>query len=746
MKRILSVVLLLCFSFTLLSACTGKIISNNTDFSLKDSSTDVVSHGSVDADSSVVQRPAETEPEADVKTGSRIIKTEYPTEDTVVADFAVTEYGADITGRTSSAEAIEAAIAAAKLAGGGTVWMPAGKYMIDRSINIPSGVTLRGDWQDPDEGNDYGTIILADIPNENTSYSGLFVLNGSSGVIGLTVYYPNQKISSVTPFPFTFFVKGILGSVKNCTVINGYRGVGSSNSSAHEMMTVKNLKGTFLKSAVEIHNSADVGTIDGLTVSSKYWANAGASLENASASDIETYTKANTSGMVITDAEQQQMANITITGCKYGIEFPCTVTRYMGSGSFFNVNISDCIYGIYAAPGTYSGTSGQKNLTTVDYRWGYNIAKSSVEGSEYSIYNGSSSVAGKSGTFKLSGVTLSGQTFGNIIADSINTDLSQYNIVGSAVRKSSSDNFFKLSAGASENDIQTTLDYAGSLGGGTVYLPAGKYTIESGLTVPKNVELRGSNGTAHRIASVGTVFLIAQNVCGDISEAESAAAAVTLNGENAGISGIFFIYGDNISKLDTSKTSDLYPYTVRGNAKAVYADNICIAGASHGIDFRNCENHTVLNFIGCCTVNAINVSGGNGITANCLQNATVLARCGYLNIQESKIFTHIFDPVTRKTTEFIRVGGDGEKIMNCFSYGVKTFIKTTDAKNLLCVNIGADNIGAKGTGVMHILSGGSAVIINSLRYNGDSYINNGCALKIYNRMAISAPNEKDVQN
>src|SRR5205085_857269 len=46
--------------------------------------------------------------------------------------------------------------------------------------------------------------------------------------------------------------------------------------------------------------------------------------------------------------------------------------------------------------------------------------------------------------------------------------------------------------------IQTALNAASSAGGGTVYLPAGRYKVTTHLTVPANVELRGSSPIANR--------------------------------------------------------------------------------------------------------------------------------------------------------------------------------------------------------------------------------------------------------
>lgn len=59
--------------------------------------------------------------------------------------FDVLAYGADPTGKTDSTAAIQQAIDAAAAAGGGLVWLPAGRYRCDAVLSIErSGIVLRG--------------------------------------------------------------------------------------------------------------------------------------------------------------------------------------------------------------------------------------------------------------------------------------------------------------------------------------------------------------------------------------------------------------------------------------------------------------------------------------------------------------------------------------------------------------------------------------------------------------------------
>ncbi len=78
-----------------------------------------------------------------------------------------------------------------------------------------------------------------------------------------------------------------------------------------------------------------------------------------------------------------------------------------------------------------------------------------------------------------------------------------------------------------------------------------------------------------------------------------------------------------------------------------------------------------------------------------------------------------------------------------FAYGVATLIDAKDATGLLAVNIGADNIG-KETPLLKT-SGGDALVVNMMRYNGFSYENDGTSLRIYNRLSIREWDEENIK-
>ena len=76
----------------------------------------------------------------------KIIKTKYPTADTVVAGFNVLDFGALGDGKSDCTGAFQQAMDAMSNAGGGTVFVPEGRYVIKGTLEIPTSVTLRGEW------------------------------------------------------------------------------------------------------------------------------------------------------------------------------------------------------------------------------------------------------------------------------------------------------------------------------------------------------------------------------------------------------------------------------------------------------------------------------------------------------------------------------------------------------------------------------------------------------------------------
>ncbi len=688
------------------------------------------------------------------KTAPYVVEPLYKTNESIVAAVDVLECGADPTGQSDSTDAFRAALKQAESLGGGTVWVPAGDYLISDTLTIPPLVTLHGDWNDPDAADfngDYGSVIHA--VTSPKSKKGIFVLKECAGVCGLTVYYPDQRIENVQLYAPTFVLKGNtrLRTMRNITLLNSYIGV--QVDGINESTNFINFKGTCLMTGMEIGSSADVGVFDRVTFSPKYWAGATGAYQAADAAAVTAYCKENgAAALLLHDLEQQQFSRITVEGYEYGILFSAEPTRWMASGPMTEVNIRDCTYGIYAEEDVYQSDSGYAahicpDLTAIDCRCGYIISSSTIEGEKYAIYNGCPSVkdaAGKSwqAYIHLADVLVLGELYGNVSYTDAGeaANLSPYAMESAPQTKSTATAFEAMQAGCSEADIQAALNRIGAAGGGVIYLPAGNYEITSGLAVPANTEIVGAAASPQRIPNVGTVLWCRQQ--GSKATQTDAPALVTLGGDNAGISGVYFMYADNITAVDAGEPISYYPFAIRGEGHGVWAINCCISGATHGIDFTDCDDHLISGLFSGCFYSHMEVSGDNGMITNCLANGTVLYRTnGVIPVNEAAtIFPNFFEKYTIPSCTYITVGeGSGQKIYNSFIYGAKHMLYNHGGTDVVGVNICSDNLGS------HVIyqTDGSMTVINAIVTSQKTFSILAGEMAIYNPLRNNDPSLQD---
>lgn len=688
------------------------------------------------------------------KTAPYAVETLFDTDENIVAAVDVLAYGADSTGQSDSTEAFRAALKQAEELGGGTVWVPAGDYLISDTLTIPSLVTLHGDWNDPDGtdfNGDYGTVIH--VITSPKSKKGIFLIKESAGVCGLTVYYPEQSIENVQAYAPTFVLTGDTGlrTMRNITLLNSYIGV--SVDSINYCTNFINFKGTCLKNGMEIGSSADVGVFDRVTFSPKYWAGATGIYKAADAAEVTSYCKENGSAaLLLHDLEQQQFSRVTIEGYEYGILFSAEPTRWMASGPMTEVNIRDCTYGIYAEEDVYQSINGYAanicyDLTAIDCRCGYIISNSTIEGDVYAIFNGCPKVKDTTGKsmqayIHLADVTLKGDVYGNVSYTSAGetVDLSRC-AMETRSSKSTGRAFEAVSANSSEAEVQAALDRVGAAGGGIVYLPAGNYEISNGLRVPANTEIIGAAASPQMIPNVGTVLWCRQQPSN--SAQLDAPALVTLDGDCAGVSGVYFLYADNITAVDAGEPISYYPFAIRGEGKGAWAINCCISGATHGIDFTDCDEHLISSLYSGCFYSHMEVSGNNGIIQNCLANGTILYRNnGVVPANEAAtIFPNFFEKYAIPNCTYITVGeGDGQKIYNSFIYGAKHMLYNNGGTNVVGVNICSDNLGSY---VIYQKSG-SMTVVNAIVTSTKTFGNLSGDMEIYNPLKNGDPTVPDV--
>lgn len=158
---------------------------------------------------------------------------------------------------------------------GGTVRLPPGRFLIAGQLNIPEAVTLEGSWEDTvhylTTAKNTVLLITGRKGSEDFEGKGAIHLNGSSGLKGMTIVYPEQEFPGVVPYPWTITGDGYSIHIENITLINSYQGIrlGLSDSSLHY---VRNVFGTVLRRGLWVDNCWDIGRVENVHFNCHYWA------------------------------------------------------------------------------------------------------------------------------------------------------------------------------------------------------------------------------------------------------------------------------------------------------------------------------------------------------------------------------------------------------------------------------------------------------------------------------------------
>ncbi len=736
----------------------------------------------------------------------QIVNTTYETEDIVIATIipTVEKYGYNITPDSDedcTAE-LQRALNDCHNMGGGTVYLPEGSYNISGSLTIPSQVTLRGDWDDAD-GTDvgFGTCFYVDTDEETLeelvdengnpvnrnadsihNKTATFLMSGSSGVIGINVYYPNQNVDDVIVYPYTFYaqadsVNNMLITLKDITVYNGYRGIGTSYEKQHECIIIDNFKGTFLDCGMALYNASDAGRVTGVSISSKYW-------NDYDGIDSSEYVRANATGMEIGDLEWQQFSDCSIEDCKIGISIVGGY-RINFAGEMIDMQITDCTTGftiadknddVYYYDTSATGKTEYPLDGAMDRKWGSVIARSTISASGNAIENHTTPktqstytsgltvyfdyVSRSSSLLRLTGSDISGNIVENIYNGYRRTSLNStnhytYNVMGDddttdlSAYDAQYDATYEIPVAQKKNlwvvdlseydeanvdvseAIQDAIDefkassaYAKN-NGGILYIPGGTYRLDNPITIPAGVELRGASAIANREQfrdSEGTLFMCYYG--DDSSSSASDKALVTLEGDYSGVNGVRFLYPENVITYNTDTKST---YTISAsNASNVHVVNTFIAASSYGVNFTNCTDFWAEGVYTCCYLNSFNASNSSGVIRGCLSNPNMIARTSAKGITAGWPTEAVYNDTTAimntirnnlmNNLKYITISGsssDEVLVQDITAYAVNRLVETTGA-SVVVLNANADAMLGNG-GYQFYVNSGSLTVINALR-------------------------------
>lgn len=635
------------------------------------------------------------------------IKTVYSTKDWVISDFVVTDpmFGAKAEPGFDNRAAFQAAIDAAYESGGGVVYIPAGNYEFHSTqigiksvrvrqgtsenkkdfnyeyvLRLHPGVQLRGDWAAPESNNGMvlGTILEVRVGKNAPNYDGsvkswwndsqagnalrttytsiadrFIEMNAGTGVTNLSIWYPEQNINDVKPYPWTLFqTQGNCATIEHVTLVNSYNGFNSAPSELHYVLDSYI---TALNKGIEVHVCTDIGRIENVSISPEYWAKSG--LPGApTLAELTAYTKANSVGFQMHRSDWEYISYLHISGYKTGI----WIGRGPGfadapNAQLYEVHVDNCEnglyvedvnpYGILISNSSFGAAKGgnavyfYKDFSTSTQFNGVEFSGPIVSDGSDGVISFESCLFGKYSDYALKinngNVLLSQCHFENadkhvylgmnmrtlksvnsghkqrlkinnhsndakieIITDKkyafepipkgLKTNIIAHpRPVSNQVLKAD----FSRATGFNNqrpvkdisSELQSALDALKASGGGTLYLPAGRYLVDKPIKIPSGVELRGSWDVQHHTQNGGTAIFTNYDG-GDAGE--NAPSLIQLE-TNAGIRGITLAQLNIISGEYSAESPRKTPFLIQGQGPKVYVINVTIAIGDKGIDLAS---------------------------------------------------------------------------------------------------------------------------------------------------------------
>lgn len=246
-------------------------------------------------------------------------------EPPVDAVWNVMDFGANPDGQTDNSEAFQAALDAAREAGGGVVWAPTGEYDFTKPISVPREVTLRGVYHyapahagirdNTDELPEYGTTFLVRAgAGEGEDGTPFISLNNNSTLQGVCIYYPDQDPESAppTPYPYAVQMRGNNPAVIDVEMLNPYNAI---DASQNQRALIRNVHGQPLHIGVYVDAIYDIGRIENVHWN-PWWSGLG--------SDLYQWQEENGTAFIFGRTDWHYVHNTFAFGYNIGYHFIAT--------------------------------------------------------------------------------------------------------------------------------------------------------------------------------------------------------------------------------------------------------------------------------------------------------------------------------------------------------------------------------------------------------------------------------------
>ncbi|HLH52565.1 MAG TPA: glycosyl hydrolase family 28-related protein [Verrucomicrobiae bacterium] len=194
--------------------------------------------------------------------------------------FDIRSFGALGDGQTDCTQAIQKAIDAASEKGG-VVLVPVGRWLCAGHLELKMGVHLLGMNQAPQSWEPAsGSILLPTEGRDQEEGAPFLQMRSSTSIRGVTIYYPEQKVDNIRPYPWTIAIRGnpsnakevsFDSTVENVTLVNSYNGIrtGPSENGRHRLLQIN---GCVLRRGILVEGTGDIGRVQNVQFHSHFWA------------------------------------------------------------------------------------------------------------------------------------------------------------------------------------------------------------------------------------------------------------------------------------------------------------------------------------------------------------------------------------------------------------------------------------------------------------------------------------------
>jgi hypothetical protein len=622
----------------------------------------------------------------------RIQPTKYPTTDTLVIGYSVKEFGAKGDGHTDDTAALQRTMKAMKTHGGGSIFIPEGRYAIRGNLTVPSGVVLRGEWRNPTLGPVTGTVLMAFAGRGESSGRPFIKLRQFSGLVGISIWYPEQKADAIARYPFSIAIPGGSGAnVENVTLVNSYQGI-IDGPASNGLLLVRDVYGSPLFVGLSIDAVYEMSRVIRVTFNPDFWSESGLPDSPAKGGLHAAWMRAHGTAFDMFRWEWGCGAWAWASGYQVGLKLSASPAGNM-NGEVWQWHLTNCVkamlvnsaspFGVsFTACEFHGDDSGVESLDRMGGKLLFHSCR--IAGNKAVVFGGQAesaalfqncrfqgSVTPSAGNASFIGCDFEAPGSGLTPGDGIKTMLvagckykgvAPFTNVGGSKRfvvsdapverrcpptipdpgereyKPAKPNLFVITDaryGAVAGDPQDATEAvtkaladAAAAGGGIVFVPGGRFALQGHLTVPSGVELRGVFDIAHHSAGKGSVLALYAG-----RNDEHGAPAILLS-ETSGLRGLTCYYPEQ-------KNEAIVPYSplVQGRGADVYVINTTALNPWHFVDLmtHRCDRHYVEFAAGAPLRFGITLGGGSedGFVRNVMFNNHYWPRAIYPDCQGS---------------------------------------------------------------------------------------------------------------